>query len=127
MLSSPPPEETRWNPPLENTIIAFSEAGDAVHCELGSSATLTASNVFGNEGGDWVGAISGQETVRDNSDLDPLLCNILVGDTDLCSNSCCLPGNNGAGVQIGANTQGCGECTAPVEPVSWGSIKAMYR
>ncbi len=113
--------------PVENTIIAFSEAGDAVFCEPGSSATLTTSVVSGNEGGDWIGAIAGQETQRDNSDLDPLFCDLLLGGLDLCSNSYCLPGNNGAGVLIGAHEQGCGECTAPVETQSWGSIKAMFR
>jgi hypothetical protein len=35
--------------------------------------------------------------------------------------------NNPWGVLIGAHGEGCSPCTSPVERVSWGQIKAMYR
>ena len=49
------------------------------------------------------------------------------GDLTLCGNSPCLPANNPWGVLIGAHDWSCGICASPVERVSWGQIKALYR
>jgi hypothetical protein len=51
----------------------------------------------GNGGGDWVGGIADQHGVRGNISADPLFC----------------------------DPAGCGGM--PVEAVSWGVLKALYR
>ncbi|MHC4529111.1 MAG: LamG-like jellyroll fold domain-containing protein, partial [Planctomycetota bacterium] len=56
---------------VNNTIIAFSTQGQAVTCDLGSLATLTFCDVYGNAGGDWVGCIAGQLGISGNIMADP--------------------------------------------------------
>jgi len=46
---------------------------------------------------------------------------------EFCSDSVCLPSGNEWGVQVGALGVGCGPCNTPVETMSWGAIKALYR
>jgi len=115
------------SPTLTNCIIAFGQQGEAIYCANGGSAELACCDVYGNEGGDWVGCIALQYGVDGNLNQDPLFCDIYNDDTTLCANSPCLPGGNGCGVLIGAHGQGCAACSAPVQRSSWGAIKAMYR
>lgn len=60
-----------------------------------------------------------------------LFCDVLEGDYYLCDNSPCLAANHPlGGFALGAHASPyttCGACAAPVQDVSWGSIKAMYR
>ncbi len=109
------------------TIIAFSSEGEAIASD-GEPVSCTTTAVYGNAGGDWVGIIAGQESADNNIATDPLFCGVFQDDYTVCEDSPCLPGNNGAGVYVGANGQGCSApCGAPVRAQSWGSIKAMYR
>lgn len=112
---------------LIQSIIAFSESGEAVAVEPGSEVTLTTCDLHGNPGGDWVGDIASQLPLSFNMDVDPRLCGVHEDDWTLCSNSDCLPDNNDANLLVGRYGQGCGECTTPVSAVSWGVLKAMYR
>jgi len=112
---------------LTNCIIAFGQHGEAIYCADGGSAELACCDVYGNEGGDWVGCIALQYGVDGNLNQDPLFCDIYNDDTTLCANSPCLPGGNGCGVLIGAHGPGCAECDAPALRSSWGSTKAMFR
>lgn len=72
-------------------------------------------------------------TDEESFDADPLFCLPLDcgaapsadGDYSLHADSPCLPGGNGCGVRIGAETEGCG--ATPVREASWGGIKAMFR
>jgi len=112
---------------IEKCIIAFSTQGAAVYCEEGAAVTAEECAVFGNEGGDWVDCLFGQETLDYNSDADPLFCDMLNGDFHLCENSYCHFANNVPEVQIGAHEVQCDACDSPVETKSWGNIKAMYR
>ena len=61
-------------PIVENTIVAFSVEGEGVACLSPSTVILSCSDVYGNEGGDWVGCISSQDSINGNFHADPLFC-----------------------------------------------------
>jgi hypothetical protein len=77
------------HPILENSIIAFSTAGEAFSCESGSGpAGITCCDFFGNAGGDWVGGyVAGYYGTNGNIAEDPLFCSGALGSyrIDLCS------------------------------------------
>ena len=96
-------------PLLENCVIVFSAEGAAVASGGGSAKpALRCCNVFGNNGGNWVGAIANQEGNVGNKSLDPLFCDTLDADYRILSNSPCAPSNNVCGTLIGALGVGCG-------------------
>jgi len=111
------------DPLVENCIFAFTTSGPAVfRWNEEQSPTFTRCIVYGNDDGDdLVGTIS------DTLVRDPRFCDVLHGDVTLCSNSPCLPANNGWGVLLGAFGSGCGDCDTPVEDATWGRLKALYR
>ncbi|MCK4413553.1 MAG: right-handed parallel beta-helix repeat-containing protein [Candidatus Eisenbacteria sp.] len=98
------------SPTFENIIIAFGTGGEAVHCDLTSSATLICCDVFGNEGGDWVGCIVDQEGNSGNICSDPVFCSSGSGDFHLQDDSPCAPFTppNEDCDLIGAWPVGCG-------------------
>jgi hypothetical protein len=118
---------------LENTIVAFNERSAAVVCPEHGWLNSECSDIYGNEGGDWVGCLAGAADTDGNFSADPrfckppgpLVCNLTVED---CSP--CLPGNHPDGYDcnfvIGASGAGC-QCGATSVPATWGAIKAMYR
>jgi len=75
---------------LAHTMIVFGDHA-AVRCVVGSSATLSCCDVFGNAGGDWTGCLAGQEGQNGNISLDPLLCRDPSHPYYLCANSPCAP------------------------------------
>ena len=77
--------------------------------------------VYANESGD--AELIGTRILR----LDPLFCGIYDDDFRLCENSECRQINNQWHFLFGATSQYCVRCTSPVEAVSWGAIKAMFR
>jgi len=109
---------------LARCIIALSPSGQAVSCQGGSTVTLACCDVFGNEGGDWVGCIAGQEGQNGNLALDPCFCDPESGDLRLREDSPCAPDYNPACNLIGALPVGC---STPVRATTWGAIKALYR
>jgi len=109
-------------PRVERSVIAFYNHGGAIGCAGVGTPTVTNCAIFDNTGGD---TPCGDH--YDNLFEDPLVCGFWDGDLSLCENSPCLPANNPWGVLIGAHDEGCGSCASPVERVSWGQIKAMYR
>jgi predicted outer membrane repeat protein len=116
---------------VTNCIIAFGDGASAVGSDGTGGATLSCSDVYGNEGGDWVDCIEGQGTVNGNFSADPLFCWDEIVFT-LNANSPCLPGNHPDGSScglIGAGGIGC-PATGVAEnahETSWSAIKAMYR
>ncbi len=112
---------------VDRTIIAFNTNGEAVAEDSNGAATLTCSCLYDNDGGDWVGPIAGQGTIDGNMTANPLFCALAFYDLYLCADSPCLPALNDCGLLIGAFDEGCVACGTPVEPASWGVIKAMYR
>jgi predicted outer membrane repeat protein len=111
-------------PGFEYSILAFSTQGVAVNCVEECSPVLTCCDVYGNEGGDWVGCIAGQLAVNGNFSEDPLFC---TGCYSLQECSPCVQGY-GCG-QIGAYGAACpcGGGPSAVEETSWSKVKAQYR
>jgi hypothetical protein len=117
------------SPVLERTIIAGSTSGGAIFPDC-PDVILSCCDIYGNVGGDWTGCVAAQYGTNGNISADPLFCDTADGDFSLQACSPCLPGNHpdryDCGDVIGAFGEGCA-CGAPTEPVSWGTIKAMYR
>jgi predicted outer membrane repeat protein len=107
---------------VNNTIIAVNLQGEPVFC-LSSTVTLSCCDVYGNQVGDWVGCIASQAGLRNNISADPLFCATAGPDNlHLAENSPCAD----AGVcgQIGRYGVAC---VSPVEPTTWGAIKASFQ
>jgi gingipain R len=77
---------------IEQTIIAFDSEGSAVHIETGASASLSCSDLHGNDGGDWVGSLASQLSQNDNMCADPRFCDLEDSVYYLCAGSPCSPG-----------------------------------
>jgi len=112
---------------IANTIIAFSQDGEAVYCHGGSNPTLTCCDVYGNEGGDWVGCIEDQYGINGNISEDPLFCDPENEDFTLHCISPCAPFTppNPECDLIGAWPIGCGG--TPTVATTWGGVKALFR
>lgn len=97
---------------VENSIIAFSPAGEVVSCATGGTVDLTCCDIFGNTAGDWVGCIADQFGIDGNISEDPLFCDAETGDLRLDTDSPCLSGNHPDGPGtcglIGSHGIGCG-------------------
>jgi hypothetical protein len=115
------------NPTVRNSILAFGAHGAAVTCWDDSHVVLICCDVFGNEGGDWVGCIADQLGINGNIAANPLFCDLENGDLTLHEDSPCAPFTppNEECDLIGAWPVGCGPTA--VQMGTWGSIKAMYR
>ncbi|MDM7916012.1 MAG: right-handed parallel beta-helix repeat-containing protein [Candidatus Eisenbacteria bacterium] len=113
---------------LDNCVIAMnrSSAGPVTYCDSGSDFDLSCCDVFGNEGGDWVDCLAGQEGENGNLCLDPIFCDLSLGDLTLRSDSPCGPDFNTDCGLIGAWPLGCIAPTA-IAPTSWGRLKATFR
>ncbi len=99
---------------VEQNVFAFSRFGNAIDCYPPSPVTITCSNIFGNPGGDWVGALAGMEGIDGNFSADPLFCVPPPGGTyTLQPGSPCGP--NGPCGLIGALPVGC-EQPEPIPP-----------
>lgn len=118
---------------LDNCIVAFGgDASSGISCGSTGNIDLTACDVYGNGGGDWVDCIAGQSSSNGNFSEDPLFCKAAFGDLTLHEDSPCLPGNHpqgGAWGLIGAWDLGCNATgiSESFEETSWGAIKALYR
>jgi len=110
------------DPVITQCIFAFDRSNRGILCTGIGEPTITHSVSFGN-------ALSDSLCGNHVSNLfeDPLLCGYSYGDIDLCGNSPCLPSGNEWSVHIGARLAGCPDCDSPVEPSTWGTLKAMYR
>jgi predicted outer membrane repeat protein len=95
-------------PTLEATVIAFSygAAMGPLSCIHDSNALLTCCDIYGNEGGDWIGCIEEQLGTNGNISADPLFCDPENGDFHLRPESPCQPDSSECGL-IGAWPVGC--------------------
>jgi predicted outer membrane repeat protein len=90
-----------------NTIVSFTTGGGAgVECVGAAVAILSCCDVYGNDGGDWVGCIAAQYGVDGNIAGDPLFCDPLDYNYLLNSDSPCSPYVSSCG-RIGAWDIGC--------------------
>jgi hypothetical protein len=104
---------------LENNLVAFNRAG-GISFAL-SDISVSCNNSFGNAGPQYQ-----QTPPAGNVSVDPLLCDLDGGDYHLQWASPGLPANSGGCGLVGAlGFGGCG--SVAVEPMSWGSLKAMHR
>jgi len=111
---------------IRNNIIAMNKyAGIVAH--YGSNPIINCNDVWGNANfanGNYVGYITDQTGYNGNISVDPFFCNASGGDYSLAANSLALLASCGA---MGAiTTPGCSNQT-PIEQVTWGAIKALYR
>jgi hypothetical protein len=107
---------------LDRTIVAFGITGEAIRCEGTTTAALSCCDLYANDGGDWVGSVSGQYGSNGNISAHPLFCN---ADFTLHADSPCAPDGNPECGLIGAQPVGCS--STPVERTSWGAVKALFR
>jgi len=112
------------SPTIANCIIAFGTDGPAVTCTESrpTMPSITHCFVYGNAGGD---SLCG--AYHDNRFENPLLCDISARDVRLCADSPCQPSGNDWSELVGCYGQGCPPCGSPVETISWGAIKAIFR
>lgn len=111
---------------LSNCIIAFSQLGYAVSlfCTGAVEPMLTCCDLYGNEDGDWVGAIADQYSKDGNISADPLFCDRAASDFSLRSDSPCLEAVECG--TIGAFGRGCWAPGASV-PDGSGSDAAFFH
>lgn len=115
-------------PTIIRCLVVLNLGGPSVTCDESSEAFIACSDVFGNEGGDWVGCIASQQERDGNLALDPLFCDRRRGDYALQSGSPCLPGQHPHGAPcglMGALGEGC-EATR-TQPASWGTARTRIR
>lgn len=79
------------NASVENTVIAFGQAGKAVGCNQSAEITLACCDIYGNTGSDWSECIADQYGVDGNISLDPLFCDAAEGNLYLFDASPCAP------------------------------------
>lgn len=115
-------ERQSW---LDRCLVAFNRGAPA--CGNEGPVTLSCCDIFGNEGGDWVGHIADQYGQAGNISLDPLFCDAEEGDFTIAAESPCAPFNplNPECDLVGAWPVGCGG--TPVKIMTWGDVKASYR
>jgi predicted outer membrane repeat protein len=115
-------------PVLDACLIVFQDGGASLFDSSQGSYIIECTNIFGNEGGDWIGDFAFWSTLNGNLSVYPLFCDPDQGDYSLAANSPCLPGNHPAGWNcglIGALGQGCGPVA--LTPQTWARVKARYR
>ena len=108
---------------LRNSIIAFSPVGEAVELRYTSTAAVSCSDLFGNAGGDWTGALAALAGLDGNLSLDPEFCGDAAdGDLGLSAGSPCVaPPDCG---RMGALGVTCAK--RGVSALDIGSIKQLY-
>ena len=94
---------------FENTLITSGIEGSALKCTGSGSAVLVCSDLYHNEGGDWVGSIAGQYGLDGNISADPLYCDAAALDLTIQDDSPCVPFSppNEECDLIGAHPIGC--------------------
>lgn len=118
-----------WTSPvltLTRTILAGGRGGASVYCFEDDDAVVSCTDIFDNEGGDWVACIAEHAGGNGNLSVDARFCDAEGGDLHLQWGSPCLPAGSPDCGLIGAlGFGGCG--TVSVEPQSWARVKAWYR
>lgn len=105
---------------VTQSILAFSSLGNSLHRLDWGPVVTTYCLAYGNEGGD---VLYGDPNLV-GPPYDPLFCDVYADNFNLCVNS---PARDFHHFLIGSCRQTCAACTAPVEDISWGAIKALFR
>ena len=109
---------------IYRSIIAFTEGGYGVGATTGNAPTLICCDVFGNAGGNYDAVVGDQTGSNDNFSADPEFCDIDFADYQLFDTSPCLATNSPCEQLVGWFDQGC---DSPVEEMSWGRVKGLWR
>jgi hypothetical protein len=72
-----------------------------------SAVDISCSDLFGNEGGDWIGELAFELGVNGNICADPIFCDAENGDLSIRDDSPCAPGHNPDCILTGALPVGC--------------------
>ncbi|MBD3237710.1 MAG: hypothetical protein GF330_13485 [Candidatus Eisenbacteria bacterium] len=99
---------------LEATILAFNLDGEALYLSATSGCEIACTDIYGNQGGDWVESIAHLLGQDGNLSADPLFCDLPGDDLHLLDGSPCLPEFNPSCGLIGAWGAGC--ASAAIEP-----------
>ena len=95
---------------IENCIIALN--GCPAIASDDSIPQISCTDVFGNTGGDWIGAIADQAALNGNMSVNPFFCSPALSDFHLADSSECSSLNNDCGQLVGAlgvNCEGFGQ------------------
>lgn len=94
---------------LDNCIVWNNTGGNSVVLVDGIQPTLSCSDLYYNQGGDWEWDTLGQRFMRHNMSADPLFCldQVLGGRYGLQGSSPCAANNNPACGQVGMYGVGC--------------------
>ena len=79
---------------LENTIIAFSDQGEAINVYGEGEIVISYSDLYGNAGGDWTGPIEDQAGINGNMAADPLFVDTTAAEYHLQADSPCIDAGN---------------------------------
>jgi FlgD Ig-like domain len=109
------------------SVIAFNGPGQAINCS-GENVSLNCSDLFGNEGGNWVDCISDQLGAMGNISEDPLFCyeNNPEQPYTVSEFSPCAPENYPCS-RMGAWIVGCGVAAAPDNPDRRDSDEGLHK
>ena len=113
---------------IYHSIIAYGTGGPVISAPY--DIGIMCSDIYGNEGGDWIDNLADKLGVDGNIRACPSFCDAGAGDFRLCDESPCLPGNHPDGYDcglIGAWGEGCSCGSSRLETTTWGGIKALYR
>lgn len=121
-------------PGVEYCILAFNMDGEGFYAADDQSVpTFHCCDIYGNEGGDWVGRIADQDTTLGDISMNPLFCDttVVLSDEGMSVEECspCLYGNHprdACGREVGYVYDGCG-CGEATEQTTWGTIKSLYK
>lgn len=91
-----------------NNLLIADNDGAALDLTVDASVSLGCTDIFGNLGGDWTGAIADQIHQNNNASIDPLFCDPATEDYHLSSDSACAADRGLTCGQIGALGTGCG-------------------
>jgi hypothetical protein len=112
---------------VSRSIIVGGVGSEGVSCSPMSSVTIDCTDIYDNEGGDWIDCIEHQSDTMGNLSADPGFCKAGI-DWSICSDSPCAPEHSGKCGLIGALPVGCGDCgVQTVTPTTWGQIKYQAR
>ncbi len=116
---------------FQNSIISFNfnPDGESVYVikrnDSCGKATFDCSDLYGNEGGDWTGTISGQLGINGNFTSNPEYCDATAADFSLKSISLCAPANSPCGELVGAFDANC--VSTHISPVTTASLPEEYN
>ena len=59
---------------LNSSIVAFGLGGPALSDYYGGGYAVGCTDMFANQGGDWIGGFAGQQFLNNNANIEPLFC-----------------------------------------------------